>query len=480
MDLPGYLVIFGAVALALTYVLAIPSALEAILKARTAQGSIAWVISLLAMPPIAVPAYLVFGRSRFDGYLEERDTVEAQATRLIDQTSDFIEKHLVKTDSDTPLYTSLFRLARMPATSGNHVTLLIDGTQTFTSIALGLRRARQFILFQFYIVRDDDLGNRLGKILIDKAREGVDVFFLYDEIGSSGFHNTALHKALCTAGVKVTSFNTTQGRRNRFQLNFRNHRKVVVVDGKEAWVGGHNVGNEYLGFESPMAPWRDTHVSIRGPAVLGAMLAFATDWHWATRTNLNLQIHSMPTSDGASNVLVFPSDPASEYEEAGLMYHQVIFAARKRIWIASPYFVPDNAIMSALQLAALRGVDVRVIIPERTDAVLVGLANWSFVSQLLPFGIKIYRYLPGFMHQKVFLLDDEIAGVGTANFDNRSFRLNFEITLLIEDRAFASEVESMLEQDMAQCRQVSDQEIKNKSIWFTLATSAARLLAPVL
>ncbi|MFT4518676.1 MAG: cardiolipin synthase [Halioglobus sp.] len=479
MEAKLYTEIF-AVLVVLLYIMAVISALEAILKGRTAQGSIAWTISLLTLPWLTVPLYLVFGRNKFDGYLEKRDVIEAESQQLIDRTSGSVQQHIVAFTDDQQLNTSLLNLARMPATAGNKVELLIDGNQTFDSIAAGLEKAEKYILFQFYIIRDDDLGNRLCRILQDKARAGVKVYFLYDEIGSRPFPRTRLCNQLTTVGVHVAPFNTTQGRRNRLQLNFRNHRKIVVVDGKCAWIGGHNVGNEYLGLDKRVGHWRDTHARFEGPAVAGAELAFATDWLWATRANLELNWNLAETKKGDSKILVFPSAPASEYEEAGLMFHQIIVAARRRIWIASPYFVPDRAIVSALQLAALRGVDVRLIIPDEPDGPVIGMANWSYTDELLPLGVKFYRYQGGFMHQKVLLMDDHLAGVGTANFDNRSFRLNFEITLLVEDSKFASQVEDMLQRDMERSRQVTQEEIKNKPPWFPLAMGAARLLAPVL
>ena len=470
----------AAVVAVLFYVMAIVSALEAILKARTAQGAIAWAVSLLTFPLLSVPLYLVFGRNRFDGYLEKRDTMESESLRLIRQTSVSIAQHIVQVSPDTPLYTSLFHLARMPATTGNRAELLVDGQQTFDSIAAGLARAEKYILFQFYIVRDDDLGRRLCRILADKAKAGIKVYFLYDEIGSRPFPRSRLYKQLQMTGVHIAPFNTTQGRRNRLQLNFRNHRKVVVVDGKEAWIGGHNVGNEYLGLKKRVGHWRDTHARFEGPAVLGAEQAFATDWRWATDNNLDIDWDFAGESPGDCTLLVFPSDPASEFEEAGLMYHQIIVAARRRIWIASPYFVPDRAIISALQLAALRGVDVRVLIPDEPDGPVVAMANWSYTRELLPAGVKVYRYEGGFMHQKVLLMDDQLAGVGTANFDNRSFRLNFEITLLVQDMEFAGQVSAMLEADMQRSRQVSSEEIAAKPAWFPLAMGIARLFGPVL
>jgi len=234
----------AAVTVVLFYVLAVVSAVEAVLKSRTAQGSIAWIISLLTFPFVAVPLYLVFGRNRFDGYLEDRVEIEEHTARLIRETRGTVEEHVIPPSNDLPLYNSLFKLARLPATEGNRIKLLINGQETFDDIIEGLESATQCILFEFYIIRDDDLGRRLGRVLMDKAKAGVKVFMLYDEIGSRSFQRSRLHKQLLMTGVKVAAFNTTQGRRNRFQLNFRNHRKIVVVDNRMAWIGGHNVGVE--------------------------------------------------------------------------------------------------------------------------------------------------------------------------------------------------------------------------------------------
>jgi cardiolipin synthase len=479
MDLPLYTQVI-AIAAAMFYITGIVFALEAIIKARTSQGAIAWTISLFAVPFIALPCYLVFGRNKFKGYLEQRAEIEEESLSLVQKTSALIAQHIIPTSQDSPLYTSLFNLARMPATAGNKVELLIDGIQTFDSIIAGLESAQKYIMVEFYIFRDDELGRRLARILADKARAGVKVYLLYDEIGSRKFGKTRLCQGLKMAGVNVAAFNTMQGVRNRFQLNFRNHRKIVVVDGKSAWVGGHNVGDEYLGKNKKIGHWRDTHTRVQGPCVLGAEIAFATDWRWAMRKPMDIQWDFVGETKGDSNVLVFPSDPASEYEEAGLMYHQLIVEARTRIWIASPYFVPDRGITAALQLAALRGVDVRVIIPDQPDGPFVAMANWSYTKELLPVGVKIYRYQGGFMHQKVLLMDDYLAGVGTANFDNRSFRLNFEITMLVHDKIFAKEVEAMLEADLDKSRRVISSEMADKPIWFPLAMGVARLFAPVL
>lgn len=468
-----------AVVVLVFYMLAIGSAIEAVLRARTAQGSIAWVVSLLTLPYVTLPLYLVFGRNRFAGYAQERQQIEEiTSTRLSGVRNELFD--FSARDANKDFYRSLHRLARFPTVRGNKVELLVNGNATFDSIEDGLRSARHYILFQFYILRDDDLGRRLGRVLAERARAGVRVYILYDEIGSSGIARSWLYRELKRAGAKIAAFNTTQGRRNRFQLNFRNHRKIVVVDSRCAWVGGHNVGIEYLGISPKRGPWRDTHVKMHGPVAIGAQLTFATDWLWATREQLEIDWSLETEAPGNSSVLLFPSDPASEFEEAGLMFHQVITQAKERIWIASPYFVPDRGIVAALQLAALRGVDVRVMIPDRADGPVVGMANWAFTQELLPAGVAVFRYEPAFMHQKVFLLDNELSGVGTANFDNRSFRLNFEITALVHGESFCREVEQMLLEDFANSRAVTAEEIEAKPFWFPFATGAARLMSPVL
>ena len=304
--------------------------------------------------------------------------------------------------------------------------------------------------------------------------------FLYDEIGSLGLPGSYSHE-LRSAGVEIFPFHSRKGSGNRFQLNFRNHRKNVVVDGRVAWIGGHNIGDEYMGRDPAFGRWRDTHMRLEGSAVVGAQLAFVEDWRWATDA-LPGKLIWTPNSarGGEAQALIIASGPADAMETASLMYMQAISAASNRIWIASPYFVPDDAIVQALQLAALRGVDVRVLIPEKTDSTLVTLAAYAFFNDVKSAGVKIHRYQDGFLHGKVMLIDDDAATVGTANFDNRSFRLNFEITTLVLDQEFASAVEKMFEDDFAASRLMQLDEYVNKPFWFRFAVRAARLAAPVL
>jgi cardiolipin synthase len=255
----------------------------------------------------------------------------------------------------------------------------------------------------------------------------------------------------------------------------------VVVDGQVAWVGGHNVGDEYLGKDPDIGRWRDVHVRIEGPAVIGAQLTFVEDWRWSTDSvprELIWTPHVAP--DGRARSLMIASGPADPMETALLMFMQAISSAEKRVWIASPYFVPDDAVVQALQLAALRGVDVRILIPEKADSRLVTLAAYSYFDDVKAGGARFYRYQNGFLHGKFMLVDDHIATIGTANFDNRSFRLNFEITAAIADAAFAREVYDMFEQDFANSRRMVLGELDAKPLWFRLAVRVARLLAPLL
>jgi cardiolipin synthase len=315
--------------------------------------------------------------------------------------------------------------------------------------------------------------------LIAKAQEGVRVYFLYDEVGSHKL-SASYQQELRAAGVQLYDFHTRKGPRNRFQINFRNHRKIVVVDGEAAWVGGHNVGDEYLGKDPQIGAWRDTHVKIVGPAVMAVQLSFVEDWHWATDGVPEVSWRPRPADDGDINVLVVPTGPADPLETAGLMFVHAINSATRRIWIASPYFVPDESVIAALQLAGLRGVDVRILIPDKPDHLLVYLAAFSYFDEASRTGVKIYRYTEGFMHGKSMLVDDAVAAIGTANFDNRSFRLNFEITAFLTDPDFAAQVKAMFEADFARAREMSTADYDDRPFWFKLAVRLARLSAPIL
>lgn len=460
------------------HVLGLLSSIHAIMSTRTEQGAVAWAVSLNTFPYVAVPAYWVLGRSRFEGYVTER-RIEMEEIVYLEKLADVdSDQYVLPTENISPAGQAAVNLAGLPFLGGNSVELLIDGENTFASILEGIDDAKEYILFQFFIVHDDEIGRKVKEHLIERAKAGVRIYFLFDEVGSHDLPKAYMEE-LRQAGIEVSAFNTRKGPGNRFQINFRNHRKVVVVDGKVTWVGGHNVGDEYLGGDPKFGHWRDTHVRIQGPATLGAQLSFAEDWYWATEQRLELDWQPVASKDANVPVLIIPSGPADTLETANLMFVHAINTARERIWIASPYFVPDRPIITALQLAGLRGVDVRILIPDKADHLLVYLAAYSYLDESAETGVKFYRYQDGFLHQKVMLIDNNFATVGTANFDNRSFRLNFEITAGIADHRFADETEQMFENDFTNSRLMEAREFEAKPWWFKFAVKLARLTAPV-
>jgi cardiolipin synthase len=457
------------------YLLALGFIVSEIFRSRTSQGSIAWIISLLILPFPMTLIYAVFGIKSFDDYTAVQThsgrvlrKVRASKTKILDQP----------TTKDFPV---LVNVSQLPFLGGNDVELLIDGEATFTSIFEGISRATGTLLVQFYIIHDDELGREFAERLIERARAGVKIYLLYDDVGSFWLPRSYKDR-LRQAGIRVSGFN----HRHRIlrvlgptRIQYRNHRKIVIADGKEAWIGGLNVGDEYMGRSKVFGHWRDTHVRFKGPAVLAATLSFQEDWQWATGEELT----DLPASTeiaGDQSMLLMPTGPADELESCAIAFDDVIGQAQKRLWIVSPYFVPDLSMETALFAAQMRGVDVRILIPELPDHRLVWLASISYANRMVQHGVDMYRYPGGFLHQKVILVDDKLAGVGTVNFDNRSFRINFEITMWFAGEKMIAEVEKMLKRDFADANKVEKFVPGSQSALMRLMTQTARLLSPIL
>ncbi|MEX5573053.1 cardiolipin synthase [Pseudomonas lijiangensis] len=471
---------FGYV-LAFIHLVGTAAAIHALLTVRTAQGAIAWAMPLFFIPYFTLIPYLVFGRSSFDAYIKARRDANSEMRNAIANLNwrPWIEEAVAARRSDA--YASLRampKLGRMPALANNEVKLLINGQASFDAIFAAIEQARQTILVQFFIIHDDELGRRLQSLLLKKAAEGVAIFVLYDRIGSHALPASYSEK-LRAGGVQIKAFATHGGWLNRFQINFRNHRKIVVVDGLKGYLGGHNVGDEYLGLKPPLSPWRDTHVQVIGPVVACLQESFAEDWFWATR---ELPPMNLPESFPEQGVLcqLLASGPADAQETCSLFFVEAIHAATERVWITSPYFIPDEAVTAALRLAVLRGVDVRLLLPSRPDHYVVYAASTLFAFDAVRAGVRVFRYKPGFLHQKVVLVDNEITAIGSANLDNRSFRLNFELMLLTVDTNFASEVEAMLTDDFNLSHEISLEESRETRHLHQLGMRVARLISPIL
>ncbi len=461
------------------HALGLLTAVHALMTARTSQGAIAWALLLTLLPYFTLPFYALFGRGKFQGYVKARRAGDSQIDHLARALEKKMRLFRVRDEEADPTFVALEELAEMPFTNHNDATLLVNGSEAFPAIFAGIESAESYIIVQFYIIRDDALGQQLKEILLRKAGEGVRVYVLYDEIGSY-YLTRAYKRELASAGVVILPFRTSKGLRNRFQINFRNHRKIVIVDGTVAYVGGLNVGDEYMGRHPVFGPWRDTHVEVRGPVVQAIQFAFLEDWYWATGSVPELDWTPNPAPHDNETALCLASDPSDEMETCGLFFMHAINSAKRRLWIATPYFVPDSSLVYALQLAALRGVDVRIMLPQKPDHKLVYLAAFSYIAETELSGVRFYRYQPGFMHHKVLVVDDDLAAVGTANFDNRSTRLNFELMLVFADRSLAASVSDMLDNDFKQCHQATTADFAGRPFWFHAAVRLARLMSPIL
>ena len=468
--------------IALTFLLevvGITLALRAILIARTPQSAIAWACALVIFPVVAIPLFLVFGESRFAGYTLAKSGESQPLADALAATVRHLDGHRARfTGAFADAEKLAFNISGIPATGSNSVRLLVDGRETFDAIFASIDEAKESIWVQFFIIHDDRLGRAMADRLLAAARRGAECRVLLDQVGSKNLPQSWVAR-LRAGGVHVERFVTNRQFGRRFQINFRNHRKLVLTDSRTAFVGGLNVGDEYMGLCRRFGPWRDTHLRIEGPAVAGFQLPFLEDWNYATRTVPPFRLPTPSTAHGG-NAVVFPiaSGPAQGWSPCPAVYLTAINVATKRLWLASPYFVPASPLFQAVCHAALRGVDVRIILPQLADHTLPWLSSFTFYPKLLEAGVKVWRYQQGFMHQKVLLADGETAIIGSINLDYRSFMLNFELSAAVQDAAFASSVETMFLADFDRSRPEDLGLFDKAPLLFRLKCRAAALMSP--
>ncbi|MFV0243656.1 MAG: cardiolipin synthase [Qingshengfaniella sp.] len=472
MSLPYLISLISVLCL---FALGVGIAFRAAATSRTAPGAVAWVISLIAAPYLAIFLWFFFGSHRFSDYYSLRRNSEALAGGL----ERYRHAHAPRKETGDTLFRDFEPIAQLPVVSNNDAHVLINGQDTFDAIFAACDAARHYLLVQFYTIEDDDLGRALRDRLIAAARRGVSVRLLYDQIGSYGLP-AGYRDSLQAGGVIVMDPARTQGPRSRLRVNFRNHRKTVVVDGQIGFVGGLNVGDAYMGRGKRFATWRDTHLRLSGPIVSQLQLVFCEDWHWSMGETLFDQLNWHATEQPADlNALIVATGPGDVQETGSLYFFALIGAARDRLWIASPYFVPDTDILTALIHAAMRGVDVRILVPDGVDHWTPWLAAFAYFDEITAAGVQVWRYQPGFMHQKVVLVDDRIAAIGTTNLDNRSFRLNFETAALLFDQGMAEQVATMLRADFDQAERMT-RTLAQQPFWIRLLAPVARLFSPLL
>ncbi|MBN2984547.1 cardiolipin synthase [Cohnella algarum] len=446
----------------------------------------AWLMVLLFLPVVGFPLYLLFGQnlSRLKMYKIKKETEERFRGIIERQRKQFRQHKLVYNDETAAEYDDLIYMNLSSAmslyTQDNDVRIFTEGTSKFEALLGELETAKHHIHLMYYIVHDDGIGRKLLDCLARKAAEGVAVRFLYDPVGSHRLHSR-FFEPLERAGGEVAAFFPSRIPYLNFRVNYRNHRKMAIIDGKVGYIGGINVGDEYLGLVARYGFWRDTHLRLQGSAVKQMQSQFLLDWNLASGRMFEGDPYFPNfTGDGEVGMQIVSSGPDQEMEQIKNGYIRMIHLAKESVWIQTPYFIPDESLLNAIRLAALSGVDVKIMIPAEPDHKMVYWASRSYLGDLLSLGVHCLLYGKGFLHAKALVIDGKAATVGTANFDIRSFKLNFESNAFIFDRGVAEQLKRTFEEDMAFCRELTEEEHLNRPRLHKIRESVTRLLSPIL
>ena len=450
---------------------------------RSANSIIAWVLVIYIAPVIGFIAFLLVGRKMNNSNMFGIKEIEAKLFK------DYIkqihkEGYIEKDNKNFDMINSIEQMGHSPYRENNEVMMYSDGKEFFTALLDALRKAEKCINIEFYIFKIDGIGSEILSILEEKAAKGVEVRLLYDSVGSRTLNKRVL-KNFISVGGKTGEFFPSWLKIINLNMNFRNHRKIVVIDNKIGFVGGFNVGDEYLGKNEKFGYWRDTHVKIEGDAVKDLNLRFLADWRYATKEEVDIE-HIVEEESrvctGNKGIQILSSGPnLSDRFEIKLAYLKMIQKAKKYIYIQSPYLIIDNSISDALKLAALSGVDVRIMIPGKGDHPFVYWANLSYAGDLLDFGVKIYHYdRNAFLHAKTLVIDDEICSVGTANMDTRSFELNFEINAYIYSSDIACKQKKQFEKDILKSNQLTLEIYKGRNNKTKIKEGLSKLFSSIL
>jgi cardiolipin synthase len=374
-------------------------------------------------------------------------------------------------------------LGKSPISYHTFTKVLTNGDETFQSIMEKIKKAKHHIHLQYYIVRDDELGREIKDLLISKSQEGVEVRFLYDAVGCLKLPRTYIDP-LRNAGVQMEPFFPVTLPFFNNRVNFRNHRKIIIVDGETGYIGGLNIGDEYLGKNKYFGFWRDTHLRVEGEAVRRLQLYFLRDWYYMTYEKLPEEDRylkvTMIEEDPLGGVQMIAGGPDDEWNVIKKLFFSMINSAKQSVWIASPYFIPDEDILSALKVVALSGVDVKLLVPARPDKKVVFYASHSYFMELLEAGVKIFSYQKGFMHSKLIIVDEELASIGTSNMDMRSFHLNFEVNCFLYHTDSVTDLVRDYNQDLQGSTQIELEGYRNRKLTMKIKESFARLASPLL
>ncbi|MDR2891462.1 MAG: cardiolipin synthase [Alistipes sp.] len=474
-------------ALAVVYGVGVAAIVASIVRERRdPTKSLAWIALVVFVPVAGLLAYVLFGRNwrkrkmfSRKGILDE-EYIEAVSKRQFSSLSDPALEATPEIANNRDTIRLMLGNSRALLAIHNRVTVLQNGKATFASLFEALRAATHSIHLEYYIFDNDRIGRRIEKILKQKASEGVEVRVIYDGVGTL-WTEGSIFRRMRRAGVQVECFMPVVFPWLTGRVNYRNHRKIAVIDGRVGYTGGINIAERYLA-GTRLGKWRDIHLKIEGEAVNLLQAVFITDWRFVRRTEyLNAEKYF-----GRSEVTeVCPiqmavSGPDSDWSVIMQAFFSAITKARSRIFISTPYFMPNAALLTAMKVAALSGIDVRLLLPARSDSKLVYWATRSYIGELLDAGIKVYMYRGGFNHSKLIIIDGEFCSVGSANMDMRSFEDNFELSALIYDRRLAAELESSFEADLRQSRLVTTEWWEARSWRRSTLEALARLLSPLL
>lgn len=456
------------------------------LEHKNAPSTWAWVMVLFFLPVVGFLLYLVFGRKLSRKKIFTWDTKSRHGVKqeVAAQMEALEAELLTEKQQHFHTYKDLFylHLKNNDAvySEDNQVKIYTDGREKFNDLMNDLKQAKDHIHLVYYIVRSDALGQQIANILIAKAKEGVTVRLLYDDMGSRRIGRKFIRK-LKASGVEVDAFFPPLIPKVNFKINFRNHRKIAVIDGKIGYLGGFNIGDEYLGKSKKFGYWRDTHVRVSGNAVRQLQTRFILDWNQASRNDILYEKKFYATeSRGEVGMQIVSSGPDSDWEQIKYGYIKMILSAKKYVYIQTPYFIPDESLMDAVRIAALSGVKIKIMVPNKPDHPFVHWATLSYVGELLSVGAEIFIYQKGFLHAKTIVVDGLISSIGTANIDMRSFRLNFEVNAFFYDLGIAEQLESAFAKDSLDCTQMTKELYLQRPFRMRFKESISRLLSPIL
>lgn len=444
---------------------------------RNPVKSLAWVTAMLFLPVIGMVIYAFFGRNLKSKHLisrkNKRKLRRHETFKIIDET----KLNLNEADrQQVRLAKSLCGAAYFP---GNKIDIFTDGKSMFDTLKKDILTAKKYIHLQYYIFEDDKIGNEIKSLLVKKSKEGIPVRVIYDHVGSFPVKKS-FYKDMADNGIMVEPFMKVTFPQFATRINWRNHRKVTVIDGEIGYIGGMNVADRYIDGLS-FGIWRDTHLRIVGPSVGGLQYYFAIDWNFIRNELLTETTKRYDVDDNANaGIQLLTSGPNGQWSNIAFLFLKAISNAKKRVYIQTPYFLPTESLLKALQIAALSKVDVRVMIPRRCDSVMLRRASYSYVSECLRAGIKIYLYDIGMLHAKTVIIDDEFCSTGSTNFDFRSFEHNFECNAFIYSKEFNSRMTNIFMADLTNCTRINPTEWRHRPPFERYKESLVRLLSPIL